>query len=590
MARTVTYAMALVLVALVAAFAAMLRGISADLSLGAAVVFLVLTGVAEPGQALGGFANEQLHTVALLFVLAAGLRAAGSLQLFSAYLLRPTRSVVVAALRLLVPVALLSGLLNNTPLVAMLIPEVRGFARRTGIAASRLLMPLSYAAIVGGLLTVIGTSTNLVVNGLVVDAGLQPVGFLEVGKVGAVVCLVGVLYATFAARFLLPDRPDIDAALGDSRTFVTELVVDPEGPYVGKRLADIRLGTLPGLAPVDILRGDQVIPAPRPDHVVQGGDRLAFVGPVASILALRSNAGFALPPDLEFSLEDPRRRLVELLVSPLCPLVGRRVGDGTFRKRYNAAVLAVARQGERIRGDRLAEWQVQGGDVLLVEAGADFVEQHRGSQDFYLITPHDPLPTQNPLRAAVGALVLAAMVGSVALGFVSMFKASLAAVATLGLARFLPLRLVKQALEPRILLTIALSFALGTTLETSGLAGAFAELARDASSGSPWVALAIIHLSTALLTEMVTNNAAAALMVPLALGVADRLGVSHFPFVISVMVAASASFATPIGYTTNLMVLTPGGYRFADFVKVGLPLNLLVALVTILLAPRMFPF
>jgi di/tricarboxylate transporter len=194
------------------------------------------------------------------------------------------------------------------------------------------------------------------------------------------------------------------------------------------------------------------------------------------------------------------------------------------------------------------------------------------------------------MRAALGAVVLAAMVGSVALGFVTMFKACLAAIAALGLARFLSIRLVKQAMEPRILLTIALSFALGTTLQTSGLAGAFAELARDVSSGSPWVALAIIHLTTALLTEMVTNNAAAALMVPLALGVADRLGVSHLPFMVSVMIAASASFATPIGYTTNLMVLTPGGYRFADFVKVGLPLNLLVAAVTIFLTPRMFPF
>ncbi len=582
--------MALVLLATCGAFVAMLRGVTAELSLGAAVAFLLLLGVIEPAQALGGFANEQMHTVALLFLVAGALRAAGSLQVLSKYLLPPTENVMLAALRLLLPVAALSGLLNNTPLVAMLIPEVRAFARRTGIAASRLLMPLSYAAIVGGLLTVIGTSTNLVVNGLVASAGYPSVGFLEIGKLGLPICLVGVAYSVLAARFLLPDRADFDDTLSDVHHFVTELIVDPAGPHVGKRLADISVGDLPRLAPVEIVRRGQVIPAPRPDHVVQADDRLAFVGPAATILTLRAHRGLLLPEDHEFALEDPRRTLVELLVSTRCPLVGRRVGDGTFRRRYNAAVIAVARHGERVTNDRLSDWTLQAGDVLLVEAGTGFAEQHRANREFYLITPKDAVPVPSRRQALFGLVVLALMVGAAALGYLSMFKASLLAVAVLAAGRFLTPSLVQQSLELKVLLTIALSFALGGALESSGLASGFAQLITTLGSGSPWIALVAIQVATSLLTELVTNNAAAALMVPLALAVSRQLGVNHLPFVVSVMVAASASFATPVGYTTNLMVYGPGGYRFSDFLRVGLPMNLLVTLLTIALAPWLFPF
>ncbi len=581
--------MTVVLVATLGAFAAMIRGVSAEVALGAAVALLVVAGVLTPEQALRGFASEQMQTVALLFVLAGALRAAGSLQVISARLLPPTKSVLLAATRLVVPVAALSGFLNNTPVVAMLIPEVRAFARRTGISASRLLIPLSYAAIVGGLLTVIGTSTNLVVNGLVADAGRRTIGFLEIGKVGLPVCILGVTYAIFAARFLMPDRRTSDEDL-DARAFVTEIVVDPDGPHVGKRLADIHVGELPLLAPAEIVRDEKVIPAPRPDHVLRGGDRLAFVGPVASILTLRSHPGFSLASDHEFRLDDPRRSIAELLISQHCPLIGHRVGDGSFRKLYNAAVLAVTRQGERVTNDRLGKWRLQAGDMVLVEAGAGFVEQHAENRDFYLITPREAVAVPSRPKALFGLLVLALMVGVVALGYLPMFTATLIAVCTLGLAGYLSRQLVTRSLELKVLLAIALSFALGAALESSGLAKAFAALVTTAGGGNPWIALLVVQLSASLLTEVVTNNAAAAIMVPLALAVSDHLGVSYLPFVIVVMVGASASFSTPVGYTTNLMVYAPGGYRFTDFLKVGLPMNVLVTALSVALTPMLFPF
>ncbi len=580
-----------VLLAAMMAFVSMVRGWAAtEVALGLALAAITLVGIVEPRQALAGFANEQLHTVALLFVAAAALRAAGSLGVLTSHFLTPTTSVTLAVLRLTVPVAALSGVLNNTPIVAMLIPEVRAWARRTGIAPSRLLIPLSYSAIVGGLITVIGTSTNLVVNGLVVEAGRQPIGFLEIGRIGLPLTIMTLVFLAMSARWLLPDRRDVDAAFSNPQTFTTEILIDPGGPHAGKRLADIRVPDLPLLAPVEIERAGQVIPAPRPDHVLQGGDRLVFAGPAAALLALRRLPGLSLARDHAFDRENPQRQLAELLVSPRCPLIGRRVGDGTFRQRYNAAVIAVARHGERVESARLSDWELQAGDILLVEVGVDFFERHRTSPDFYLVTPHGPPQVVSPTRAWFGLVVLGGMVGAAATGWLTMFKAALLAVAVLFLARFVTRDLVRQGLDVRVMLTIALSFGLGIALETSGAAAGVASVVGLFGDGSPWLALAMVYLATVTITEMITNNAAAALMLPVAFAIADRLEVSYLPFTIVVMVAASASFVTPIGYTTNLMVYGPGGYHFADFARAGIPLAVLTALLTLILTPILWPF
>jgi di/tricarboxylate transporter len=575
----------------VAALVVMARGwAAAEVVLGVALSAFVLLGILQPAEALAGFANEQLHTVALLFVAAAALRGAGSLAAITTHVLAPTTSVGAAVFRLTLPVALLSSVLNNTPIVAMLIPDVRSWARRTGIAASRLMIPLSYAAIVGGLITVIGTSTNLVVNGLVVAAGREPIGFLEIGWIGVPLTAATVLFLTLSARWLLPDRPDVDAAFSNPHTFTTEILIDNGGPYAGTRLADVRVQDLPALAPVEIVRDGRVIPAPRPDHVLRGGDRLVFAGPVGALLALRGHAGLNVAPDHAFDRSDPQRQLVELLISPRCPLIGRRVGDGTFRQRYNAAVIAVARHGERIDNARLGDWELQAGDILLAEAGADFLERHRANPDFYLVTQHKLLRPAPARKAWLGLAILAAMVGAAALGWLTMFKAAMAAVAALFVARFLTRDLVREGLDLRVLLTIALSFGMGLALDRSGAAAGLASLANGFGNGDPWIALIVVYITTAVVTEMITNNAAAALMVPVTFAVADRLDVNYVPFVIVVMVAASASFITPIGYTTNLMVYGPGGYRFTDFVRAGTPLAILAALLTLALTPIIWPF
>jgi di/tricarboxylate transporter len=580
-----------VLLAVAGAFVCMLRGWAAtEVALGVALAALMLLGIVDPRQALSGFANEQLHTVALLFVAAAALREAGSLGVLTTRLMTPTATVSLAVLRLTLPVALLSSVLNNTPIVAMLIPEVRAWARRTGIPASRLLIPLSYAAIVGGLVTIIGTSTNLVVIGLVNEAGREPIGFLEIGRIGVPLTVLTLIFLAVSARWILPDRPDVDAAFSNPQTFTTEILVDPGGPCPGRRLADIRVDDLSALAPVEIERGGRVIPAPRPDHVLQGGDRLVFAGPAAALLALGSHPGLSVARDPQFHRENPQRQFLELLVSPRCPLIGRRVGDGTFRQRYNAAVIAVARHGERVETARLADWELRAGDILLVEVGADFLQRHRASTDFYLVTPRGAPKIASPARAWTGLAVLGGMVTAAAAGWLTMFKAVTLAVGALFAARLLNRDLIRSALDVPVLLTIALSFGLGVALDRSGAAAGVASVVGRFGDGSPWVALAAVYLTTVVVTEMITNNAAAALMVPVAFATADRLDVSHLPFIVVVMVGASASFITPIGYTTNLMVYGPGGYRFTDFARAGIPLAVLTALLTLILVPILWPF
>lgn len=563
---------------------------AAEVAIGVALGAVMLLGIVTPAQALAGFGNEQLHTVAILFVIAAALRAAGSLGVVTGRLFVTTNSLTSALLRLTIPVSLFSAVLNNTPIVALLIPEVRSWARRCGIAASRLLIPLSFATVAGGLITVIGTSTNLVVNGLLTQTGRTPIGFAEIGLVGLPIAVVTVVYLTVVAKWLLPDRPDVDAAFSNPQTFTTEILIDRGGPCEGKRLADIRVQDLPALAPVEIQRAGVVIPAPRPDHVLQAGDRLVFAGPVAALLALRGHPGLQVAPDHAFDRSSPHRQIAELLISPRCPLIGRRVGDGTFRQRYNAAVIAVARHGERVDNARLGDWELQSGDIVLVEAGSDFFERHRANPDFYLVTPHGAPPAASSTRAWFGLGILVAMVGAAAFEIVPMFQATVIAIAVLVVTGFVTRDRVREGLDPSTLLVIALSFGLGTALERSGAVGGFSMLVERFGNSDPMVGLVLVYLVTAAVTEVITNNAAAALMMPVGFAVAGGLGVSYVPYAVAVMVAASASFVTPIGYQTNLMVYGAGGYRFSDFPRIGLPLTILVAIVTLTLIPVFWPF
>jgi di/tricarboxylate transporter len=563
--------------------------VPADITMLGVVLVLVATGTLAAAQGLAGFANEGMLTVAVLFVVAAGLQRSGAMELLTRPVLGPVRGTRAALLRMSLPVAGLSGFLNNTPMVAMLMPQVVEWGRRIGISPSKLLIPLSYATVLGGMLTMIGTSTNLVVAGLLVQAGHPAPGLLWPTLLALPVVAVGLGAIVLLAPRLLPDRVPVGGdAFGDPRQYTVILEVVSGGPLDGRPLSQARVGDK-GLMPVEVQRGGDVIPAPGPDLLLHGGDRLVVAGPAVAVLAVSAVSGLVIPA-AEVGSADAggRRRLFEVVVSDRCPLIGATVGDGSFRARYAAAIIAIARHGERV--GQGGAWDLRAGDTLLVEARSAFGRDPQVAQDFWLVSEQRHQKPPPPTHPWLALGIMGLMCAAAASGMASMLYAGLAAaIAMIGL-RLLRTADARSAIDLPVLVTIACSLALGKALESTGAAAVAAGWLVGWGAEDPWLALALIYVATAIVTELITNNAAAALLLPIALATAQQLGVAWQPFAIAVMFAASASFATPIGYQTNLMVWGPGGYRFSDFVRLGMVLQVLVGAVTIGLIPLLYPF
>ncbi len=552
---------------------------------------LLLTGVLETGQALAGFSSSSVMTVGLLYVVVAGLQETGGLIQLSQRVLGAPTSYVRAQLRLTLPVSLLSAFLNNTPVVAMFIPTVMEWSRRIRIPASKLLIPLSYASIFGGLCTLIGTSTNLVVNDLMVSRyGGEGMGMFEIAKIGLPCAILGLLYLVLGHR-LLPAHKSFEEVLENSRAYTLEMQVAAGSPFVGKTIEAAGLRNLPGAFVADLIRGDHLLTAVTPGEVLEAGDRLVFVGNVESIRTLYDQQGLRPASDQIFKLDTPRhkRTLVEAVVSNTCPLAGKSVRAGRFRQRYNAVVIAVARNGSRVEG-RIGDIVLRPGDALLVESHAGFISRQKDSRDFYLVSSVEDSTPKRYEKAPVAFGILALMVLAATLGGLGMLKSAVLAAGLMLITGCCGSATARRTVEWHVLLTIAAALGLGLALETSGAAAGLAEALLSLSGDQPWMALLLVVFLTSFSTELMTNNAAAAMIFPVAMNTAEHLQVSPLPFVFSIMVAASASFATPIGYQTNLMVYGPGSYRFSDFLRIGVPLNLLLGAATVLLAPLIWPF
>lgn len=562
-----------------------------DLALIGGLIVLMMAGILTPAQMVHGLSNEGLVTVAVLYVVSAGMRETGAIDLIAMRVLGRPKTTAAAIARLLIPVTAISAFVNNTPLVAMLIPVVNDWAKRQQIAASKLMIPLSYAAILGGTCSLIGTSTNLVVDGLYIKSQGTGLAMFEVSKVGIPAAIAGCAFIMLTAKWLLPDRRPAISHSDDPRSYTAEMLVAADSPLVGKSIEDAGLRHLPGVYLAEIDRDGLVLPAVSPQERLRENDRLVFVGIVESVVDLQKTRGLVPATDQVFKLESPRdvRCLIEAVVSNTCPLVGKTIRDGNFRTVYNAVVVAVARNGERIN-KKIGDVVLWPGDTLLVEAHPSFVDQQRNSRDFFLVSQ---LENSNPLRherAFLALGIMAAMVTLAATGMLSMLQAALVAAAAMLVTRCCTAAIARRTIDWPILLAIAASFAFGEALENTGAAKALADGMIGVAQGKPFIALAMFYLVTLLLTELITNNAAAALMFPLGLATASNLNVNFMPFVIATMMAASAGFATPIGYQTNLMVYGPGGYRFNDYVKIGVPLDILIMIVTVALSPFIWPF
>lgn len=577
--------------------------IATDVLLMAAVLMLVVAGIITPGQAVAGLSNEAVAMVGVLYIVGAGIRETGAIDHLAKPILGRPKSLTAALARLTIPTAFFSAVLNNTPLVAMLIPAVSDFAKRQRINASKLMIPLSYAAIFGGSCTLIGTSTNLLVDGQLKQALADQVvtgrsfGIFELAWVGIPAAIAGSLYLIFVGRWLLPDRQPAISTSTDPKQYTVEFMVEKASPLEGVTIEAAGLRHLPGVYLAEIDRGGNIIPAVSPKETLRGGDRLMFVGAVESVVELQRIRGLVPADEDVFTLNHPRpqRCLIEAAVSNTYPFLGMTIRDSKFRSQYNAVVVAVARNGERLH-QKIGEIVLEPGDTLLIEAHPSFAEQQRNSRDFFLVSAVDGSTPPRHSMAPVALAILGGMVIAFALADnlqglgIKALTCAMVAAGLMVVTRCTSIEAARKSIEWETLLTIAAAFALGTALQSTGVAQSTVEWMLQYAGKDPWMSLAIVYLVTVVATELISNNAAAAIMFPFALSTATAVDSDYRPFLIAIMMAASNGYATPIGYQTHLMVYGPGGYRFRDYLLVGIPLDILIGVVTVAITPFVFPF
>ncbi len=553
-------------------------------------VLLLLAGVTTPGETFAGFGNPAPMTVAALYILARAVDKTGLLNPMVYRLMGRGDGGRATLARLLVPAAFASAFLNNTPIVAMLIPVVLAWCERRNASPSRFLLPLSFAVVLGGVVTAIGTSTNLVVSGLLEQSGMAPMGLFEITPVGFPVVLIGLGVLLLTTRWLLPDRTAVRANLGDDlREFVVNMEVEPGGPLAGKAVEEAGLRNLQGVFLVQLEREGEVIAPVAPSTVLRARDLLCFVGRVDMVVDLQRTRGLASTERRQIThFDTSRHTFFEAVLGTASPLVGQTIKEAEFRSRYQAAVVAIHRSGERVRA-KLGDVRLKVGDTLLLLADGGFRNRWRDRNDFLLVSELGGTPPGLTKKAWLVGLVALAIVGVAGSGLLPILQAALAGVALLLFAGVLTAGEARNAVDLDVIIVIAASFAFGAAIEKTGLAREVAHLISGAFGRfGPYFVLLGVVLATVALTELVTNNAAAALMFPIGIAAARELQVDPRSVAIAVAVAASCSFLTPIGYQTNTMVYGPGGYRFGDYARLGLPLTVAMVAAIVVLVPLIY--
>lgn len=573
--------LAIALVFAVLGFLALSR-IAPDLILMAALILLMVTGVLPPDVAFAGFGNTGLMTIAALYVVAAGLRETGAIQCITRRLLGQPTTVRGAQFRMLLPTAALSAFLNNTTVVAMLIPAIQEWCQRLKLPPSKLLMPLSFAAILGGTCTLIGTSTNLVVNGLLQKSGHAGLGMFDVTGVGLTLLLFAGAFLLLFGNRLLPDRTGVVEALDKVREYHVEMVVS-DSTLAGQSLSVAGLSNLGYGYLAELERSGEIIQSPPGDFVLQANDHLSFIGAPRCAHELRSIQG--LKPANEdihkLDIVHFRRRLVEAVIGTDFPFLGMTLAECDFLGSYQAVVLSVSRGSDGNLPDNGLGAKLRVGDTLLLEAGKEFAKQYSFRKDFLLVSALEDSSPPNFQKAQLALGILAVMVVLSALEIIPILQAAWLAAGVMLITGCMNAGLARRSIDFSVLTVIGASFALGEAMSRTGAASFLAEHLMFGGHLTPVWAVVMVYALTVMFTEFITNNAAAVLMFPIGSAVAEQLGVNLMPFAVAIMFAASASFITPIGYQTNLMVYGPGGYRMTDYLRLGVPLSLLTGLVTI---------
>lgn len=545
---------------------------------------LILTGILPPADALGGFSNPGVHTVAFLFIIGASVSRSGILDDLLLKILKKNTSLREVIFRLMVPVISLSAFINNTPIVTMLISPLQNWAISQKIKPSRLLIPLSYAAILGGTITLIGTSTNLVVQGLLLERGMEGFHLFDFSLFGIPLAIAGIFYFITYGYRLLPDRNHSLKMFEDEKSkIIYKFKVKEDSPLVGKTIVEAMLRNLNYLFLIEIIRnGKTIIPNPN-EEMISGGDVLVFSGNPKDFLKVSKLLGLSPYSGID-EADDKRTALYEVVVSGNSPLIYKKIKESYFRSKYNAVIIAIKRKGIHITTG-IGNIEIKPGDTLLLFAKNDFAKSWSDSTDFYILSPSN-IHRKSTRRSRF--LILGILAGIILLSIfkvIPIYQLTMLACIVLLLSKAITFSEAIKSINWNIIILMASAIGIGRSVELTGLAQTIAQfLAKMQSSLGVIGILIFYYLITLLLTEILNNLATAALMFPIGFSIATQLALDPLLFAMITAIAASCSFLTPIGYQTNLLVYGPGGYKFTDYFKVGFPLSILCMFITISLA------
>ncbi len=569
-----------------------------------ALIILLIFGSVNANEVLAGFSNKGMITVGILFVVSEGITQSGALsKLANAFLPRRRGNTRSLFFRIMFPISFLSAFLNNTPIVIIFAPIIKKWAENLNLSAQKFLIPLSYATILGGVCTLIGTSTNLVVHGLMLDNGMAGFSMFELGMVGVPLAFAGYLYMSYIGVHLLPGNKNfIRRPLSDQKDYYYELIVPSDSVLVGQVLKNGRTKDLKGFDIIQVERNNTKLEGKTPGLTIEANDNLLVAGRSNGLEIIKdlTCVGIKGMDLLKGQVNMSELKQYEAVLAPRFPGIGKTIQEFNFFDHYQALIVAVHRNGERITSN-LRSLKLSEGDNLVLLTTDRFIKNWGDSKIFYLTTyirDHEENTAKSKKWLALSILLMM-IAGATATDYLPKFEhvqadmflfSAIAAMLMIWL-KIVPHQKYTKAISWDILITIACSFGISKAMQNSGLADGIAQTAINfARNWGPVGVLACIYLITTIFTEVITNNAAAAISFPIALAAANQMGVDPKPFFVAICIAASASFATPIGYQTNLIVQGIGNYKFMDFVKVGVPMNIVMFIISLLLIPLFWSF